>query len=75
VVNNHGFIIHKTIHKKKKKGHDYDIYKENHPLVPKDVVNVFDLGYLGLEKEFPKQLYHPYLIERKEICSSYPGSK
>jgi hypothetical protein len=35
MVNNGGFIIH-----------DYDIYKNNHPLVPKDVVNVFDLGIL-----------------------------
>jgi hypothetical protein len=33
---------------------------------------VFDLGYLGVEKDFPEQLYHPYLIERKETCNSYP---
>src|SRR6185437_5613034 len=25
-------------------------------LVPKDVVNVFDLGYLGVEKDYPEQL-------------------
>jgi hypothetical protein len=36
--------------------HDYDIYKENHSIVPKDVVNVFDLGYLGVEKNFLEQL-------------------
>jgi hypothetical protein len=24
--------------------------------MPKDVVNVYDLGYLGVEKDFPKQL-------------------
>jgi len=47
MVNNHGIIIHKTAHKKGRR-HDYDIYKNNHPLVPKDVVNVFDLGYLGV---------------------------
>ena len=55
MVNNHGIIIHKVNHKKGRR-HDYDIYKENHPLIPKQVVNVVDLGYLGLEKDFPKQL-------------------
>src|SRR4051794_2329386 len=55
VVNNHGVIIHKTHHKKGCR-HDYDIYKENHPVTPKQVVNVFDLGYLGVEKDFQEQL-------------------
>jgi DDE superfamily endonuclease/Helix-turn-helix of DDE superfamily endonuclease len=55
MVNNHGIIIHKTS-KKKGRRHDYDIYKENHPVTPKQVVNVFDLGYLGVEKDFPEQL-------------------
>ena len=36
--------------------HDYDIYKRNHPVTPKQVVNVFDLGYLGVEKVFPEQM-------------------
>ncbi len=39
MVNNHGFIIHKTDHKKGKR-HDYNIYKKNHPVTPKQVVNV-----------------------------------
>ena len=57
MVNNHGIIIHKTDHKKKGSRHDYDIYKENHPIVPKQVVNEFDFdGYLGIEKDFPEQL-------------------
>src|SRR3954452_24512676 len=55
MVNNHGVIIHKTHHKKGRR-HDYDIYKENHPATPKQVVNVFDLGYLGVEKDFPDQI-------------------
>jgi len=44
--------------KRHKKGrrHDYDIYKENHPIIPKQVVTVVDLGYLGIEKDFPQQL-------------------
>ena len=54
MVNNHGYIVHKLGHKKGRR-HDYDIYKKNHPITPKDVVNVFDLGYLGVEKDFPEQ--------------------
>jgi hypothetical protein len=74
MVNNHGYILHKTDHKKGRR-HDYDVYKKNHPITPKQVLNVVDLGYLGIEKDFSQQLYHPYLIERKEICCSYPKSK
>ena len=55
MVNNQGIVIHKLGHKKGHR-HDYDIYKENHPLIPKQVVNVFDLGYLGVQKDFPEQL-------------------
>jgi hypothetical protein len=40
----------------KGKGHDYDVYKKNHPVTPKQVLNVIDLGYLGVEKDFPEQL-------------------
>ncbi len=54
MVNNHGITIHKLRYKKGRR-HDYDIYKENHPVTPKQVVNVFDLGYLGVEKDFPEQ--------------------
>ena len=54
MVNNQGLIIHKTGHKKGHR-HDYDIYKKNHHVTPKQVVNVFDLGYLGVEKDFPDQ--------------------
>ena len=67
MVNNRGFIIHKLGYKKGRR-HDYDIYKKDHPITPKDVVNVFDLGYLGIEKDFP-QNYHPYHTERKETCN------
>ena len=55
MVNNRGFLLHKTRYKKER-GHDYDIYKENHPVTPKQVVTVVDLGYLGIEKDFPQQL-------------------
>jgi hypothetical protein len=54
-VNKDGHILHKTTHKKGRK-HDYDVYKKNRPVIPKQVVTVVDLGYLGMEKDFPDQL-------------------
>ena len=70
MVNNQGLIIHKTGHKKGHR-HDYDIYKKNHPVTPKRVVSVFDLGYLGVGKDFPEQLSSlPYKKKRRSrvVC-------
>ena len=69
MVNNRGFLTHKVNHKKGRKN-DYDIYKNNLPMTPKQVVNVLDLGYLGVEKDFPEQL-SDYHIKGKEIHKSY----
>ena len=55
MVNNHGYVIHKTNHKRGCR-HDYNIYKNNHPVTPKQVVNAVDLGYLGIEKDFPEAI-------------------
>jgi DDE superfamily endonuclease len=63
MVNNHGIILHKAGHRKGRR-HDYDIYKNNHPVTPKQVVNVFDLGYLGVEKDYPGQI--SFLPKRKK---------
>ena len=49
-------VLSFIIRYKKGRRHDYDVYKENHPSTPKDVLNVFDLGYLGVEKDFPEQM-------------------
>jgi hypothetical protein len=66
IVDNRGIIIHKTGLKKGTR-HDYVIYKKNHPVIPKEVVNVFDLGYLGVEKDFPAQLSSlPYRKKRNQ---------
>jgi len=37
------------------KRHDYRIYKKNHPNLPEDVMSMFDLGFLGVEKDYQKQ--------------------
>jgi hypothetical protein len=66
MVNNHGYILHKTDHKKGQR-HDYDVYKKNHPITPKQVLNVVDLGYLGIEKDYPEQLSAlPYKKKRNQ---------
>ncbi len=46
----------------------YDIYKSNHLVVSKEVVNVVDLGYLGIEKDFPDLLSSalPYRKKRNQ---------
>jgi len=70
MVNNRGIIIHKTKHKKGHR-HDYDIYKKNHPAAPKQVVSVFDLGYLGVGKDYPEQLSSlPYKKKKDQGLSA-----
>jgi hypothetical protein len=45
----------------------YSIYKNIHPVTPKQVVNVVDLGYLGIEKDHPEQLSAlPYKKKRNQ---------
>ena len=40
-------------------------------LLPKQVVNVVDLGYLGVEKDFPEQLSSHCRIKRRETKKRY----
>jgi hypothetical protein len=56
MVNGYGLILHKTGYKRGRR-HDYDIYKEEHPVIPSKVENVVDLGYLGCEKDFSTVKY------------------
>jgi len=54
-VNEDSIMIYKSKHKQIGKKHDYNIYKKNHPKLPKGVMSMFDLGFLGVEKDFPEQ--------------------
>ncbi len=74
VVNNYGYIIHKTNHKTGKR-HDYNIYKNNQPVTPNQVVKVFDLGYLGVEKDFPEQLSAALQYKKKRNLDSTQEEK
>ncbi|MER5176626.1 MAG: transposase family protein [Candidatus Nitrosocosmicus sp.] len=87
VANKPGFIIHKANHKKGCSRHDNDdVYKKNHPVIPKEVVvNIFDLDYLAVKAEFPEQISSlPYkkkrnhevsTIEEKEYNKSHSKKK
>jgi hypothetical protein len=48
-------IVYKTGHNQMGKRHDYRIYKKNYPALPEDVMSMYDLGYLGVEKDYQKQ--------------------
>jgi hypothetical protein len=50
-----GLIIYKTKRRQRGKRHDYRIYKKNHPDLPKDVMSMYDLGFLGVKKDYPNQ--------------------
>ena len=69
MVNSEGLILHKTEHKKGRK-HDYDIFKNKHPTTPLQVENVFDLGYMGVQNDFPtvKSVF-PFRKKRKSELS------
>jgi hypothetical protein len=55
----------KQVLRKEEEAYDYDIYKKDHLVTPKEVVNVYDLGYLGVENDFPEQLSSlPYRKKR-----------
>ena len=52
MVNSEGTILHKTDHKRGRM-HDYEIFKNNHPTTSLQVANLLDLGYLGVQNDFP----------------------
>lgn len=52
-VNKDGLIVHKTNHAGGRR-HDYDIFKRNHPSLPEKVRPVVDLGYDGVQNDFPE---------------------
>ena len=70
MVNSEGLILHKTDHRKGRK-HDYDVFKNNHPVTPTQVENVLDLGYMGVQNDFPTVKYVlPIRKKRKSELSN-----
>jgi len=54
-VNLDGIIIHKSTHSPGSH-HDYSIYKSKQPTLSEELLQFYDLGYLGVEKDFPNQI-------------------
>ena len=52
MVNGEGIILHKTGHDRGRI-HDYEIFKNKHPITPLQVENVLYLGYMGVKNDFP----------------------
>jgi hypothetical protein len=52
-VNGKGAIVHKTRHARGRR-HDYDIFKQNRPELPPGVKPGVDLGYHGIQKDYPE---------------------
>ena len=53
-INLKGEIIHKPPHSSGRRN-DYAILKINHPVLSEELMIFYDLGYLGVEKDFPDQ--------------------
>ena len=71
MVNNHGLIIHKLGHKKGRRDMIMiSIKRISSCVTPKEVFNVFDLGYLGVEKDHSHQKSSlPYRKKRNHESS------
>lgn len=54
-INLKGEIIHKPAHSPGRRN-DYAILKIKHPVLSEELMVFYDLGYLGVEKDFPKQI-------------------
>jgi hypothetical protein len=52
-VNGAGLIVHKTMHAKGST-HDYALFKRSHPSLPEEVSLGVDLGYDGIQADFPR---------------------
>ena len=62
-VNSKGLIVHKTKHARGRR-HDYDVFKDSHPKLPKEVRPGTDLGYYGIQNDFPE--LNPILPFKRE---------
>ena len=52
-VNSDGLIVHRTNHARGRV-HDYALFKHNHPRLPEGVRPMVDLGYFGIQGDYPE---------------------
>ena len=69
MVNSEGLILHNTGHDRVRI-HDYEVFKNKHPITPLQVENILDLGYLGVNNDFPTVKYIlPFRKKKNSILS------
>lgn len=54
-ANQNGLIVYKSKHRQRGRKHDYKVYKDNHPELPEDIERMYDLGFRGVQKDYPEQ--------------------
>ncbi len=64
-VNQKGLIVYKSKRRQISKKHDYKIYNRNHLDIPKYIERIYDLGFLGVKKDFPEEKSSFLPIEKK----------
>ena len=71
IVNLNVEIIHKPLHSLCRKN-DYAVLKTKHPVLSKELMIFYDLGYFGVERDFPEQIsILPYKKRKgKQLTSS-----
>ena len=69
MVNSEGTILHKTGHDRGRI-HDYEIFKNKHPTTPPQVENFLDLGYMGVQNDFPTVKYVLPFRKKKKVMLS-----
>jgi DDE superfamily endonuclease/Helix-turn-helix of DDE superfamily endonuclease len=72
-VNAKGLIVHRTNHARGRT-HDYALFKRNHPDLPKKVRPVVDLGYNGIQNDYPEM--DPSIpFKKKSVGRGHKGEK
>jgi hypothetical protein len=72
-VNTKGLIVHRTNHARGRV-HDYALFKRNHPDLPKKVRPVVDLGYNGIQNDYPEM--DPSIpFKKKSVGRGHKGEK
>ena len=74
MVNSEGTILHKTGHDRGRI-HDYEVFKNKHPITPLQVENILDLGYLGVQNDFPTVKSVLPLFRKKRKSELSDGQK
>ena len=70
-INLNGEIIHKPPHSPGRRN-DYAILKIKHPVLSEELMVFYDLGYLGVEKDFPDQTsILPYKKKKRKELLEY----